>query len=844
MQLGIPDFALVLMMGASGSGKSTFAAKHFRPTEILSSDRCRGMVADDEGDQAATGDAFDVLHYIAAKRLAARRLTVIDATNLRAEDRKVAVDLARKYHALPVALVLDVPETVCAARNRARPDRTFGPHVVRNYIGMLHRSLRGLQREGFRIVHTLSSPEAAEAAEVVRQPLFTDRRTDAGPFDIIGDVHGCLDELKALLAQLGYEPGVPAWHHPDGRRAIFLGDLTDRGPDSPGVLRLVMDMAAAGTALCVQGNHDLKLSRKLSGRNVNAAHGLAETLAQLDALPDGVRGSFLAEAREFLDGLRSHFWLDGGKLVVAHAGLKAEMHGRGSGAVRSFALYGDTTGETDGFGLPMRLDWAREYRGEAMVVYGHTPAAAPEWVNRTLCIDTGCVFGGRLTALRYPEREMVSVPAARTYAEPVRPLAAEAAPDAYDLLDIEDVQGKRVITTTLIPAVTVREENAAPGIEVMSRFCADPRWLIYLPPTMSPSETSQRDGLLEHPDEAFAYYRKLGISRVVAEEKHMGSRAVVIVCRNAAAAAARFRVPGSARGAILTRTGRAFFPDPATEAALLDRLAAAMAATGFWDVFGTTWACLDAELLPWSAKARSLIDELYAPVGAAAVAGLGAAAGMLAAVQARGVDAGVLADGFAARLDAARRYDQVWRRYAWDVQGLNGLRLAPFHLLATEGAVHDDKGHAWHMQTLAGICAGNPGLLLATAWREVDLADAASAADAVAWWEALTAAGGEGIVVKPAAYVARGAKGLTQPALKVRGPEYLRLIYGPEYTLPGQLDRLRQRALGGKRRLALQEFALGLEGLRRFVAGEPLRRVHECAFAVLALESEPLDPRL
>lgn len=842
MPLAIPDFALVLMMGASGSGKSTFAARHFRPTEILSSDRCRGLVADDEGDQAATGDAFDVLHYIAAKRLAARRLTVIDATNLRAEDRKVAVDLARKYHALPVAIVLDVPEAVCAARNRARPDRDFGPHVVRNHVGMLHRSLRGLQREGFRIVHTLSSPEAVESAEVVRQPLFTDRRTDAGPFDIIGDVHGCLAELAALLGQLGYAHDGPAWRHPGGRRAIFLGDLADRGPDSPGVLRLVMDMVAAGTALCVQGNHDLKLSRKLSGRNVHVAHGLGDTLAQLDALPDAVRGPFLAEARTFLDDLRSHFWLDGGKLVVAHAGLKAEMHGRGSGAVRSFALYGDTTGETDGFGLPVRLDWAQDYRGEAMVLYGHTPAARPEWVNRTLCIDTGCVFGGRLTALRYPERELVSVPAARTYAEPARPLEAETTSDAYDLLDIEDVQGKRVITTTLIPAVTVREDNAAPGIEVMSRFCADPRWLIHLPPTMSPSETSQRPGLLEHPDEAFAYYRKLGISQVVAEEKHMGSRAVVIVCRDAGAAAARFRAPG--RGAILTRTGRAFFPDPAAEAALLDRLAAAMAASGFWDRFDTGWACLDAELLPWSAKARSLIDDLYAPVGTAAIAGLGAAAEVLAAARARGVDAGALADGFAARLDAARRYDQAWRRYAWDVQGLDGLRLAPFHLLATEGAVHDDKGHAWHMQTLAGICGADPTLLLATDWREVDLNDPASAAGAVAWWEALTGAGGEGIVVKPAAYVSRGAKGLVQPALKVRGPEYLRLIYGPEYALPGQLERLRQRSLGGKRRLALQEFALGLEGLRRFVAGEPLRRVHECAFAVLALESEPLDPRL
>jgi len=843
--LNIPDFSLVLMMGASGSGKSTFAARNFLPTEILSSDRCRGMVADDENDQAASGDAFDVLYFVAAKRLAARRLTVIDATNLRAEDRQRSIELARRFHALPVVFALDLPEAVCAARNRARPDRDFGAHVVRNHVQMLRRSLRGLQREGFRVVHTLSSEDAIAAAAVMREPLFTDRRGDAGPFDIIGDVHGCLGELTTLLGTLGYADGGAAWRHPEGRRVIFLGDLVDRGPDSPGVLRLVMNMVGAGTALCVQGNHDVKLFRKLSGRDAKLTHGLAETMAQLDALPDGTRPAFLAEARAFLDSLRSHYWLDGGKLVVAHAGLKAEMHGRGSGAVRSFALYGETTGETDEFGLPVRYEWARDYRGEAMVIYGHTPVPAPEWINRTLCIDTGCVFGGGLTALRYPERELVSIPAARTYAEPARPLAgAKTAPEAYDLLDLGDVQGKRVITTALMNTVTIREENAAAGIEVMSRFCVDPRWLIYLPPTMSPCETSRREGLLEHPEDAFAHYRRAGVDRVVVEEKHMGSRAVVVVCRDAAAAAARFRVPDAGRGVIVTRTGRPFFSDPATEAALLNRLGAAMDATGFWDRFGTGWACLDAELMPWSAKARGLIDEQYAPVGAAAMAGLGAAAGVLAAARARGVEAGAIADRFAARQDAAYRYDAAWRRYAWDTDGLQGLKLAPFHLLATEGAVHDGQDHAWHMQTLAEVCAHDPAVLLATEWRGVALDDETAVAEAVSWWEALTARGGEGLVMKPATFVTRGAKGLVQPALKVRGAEYLRLIYGPEYMLPGKLERLRDRGLAGKRGLALREFSLGLEALHRFVAGEPLRRVHECVFGVLALESEPVDPRL
>ena len=514
MTLTIPELSLVVLVGVSGSGKSTFARKHFKPTEVLSSDWCRGLVSDDENSQAATPDAFDVLHFIARKRLAAGKLTVVDATNVQAESRKPVVELAREFHCLPVAVVLDVPERVAHERNQARPDRSFGPHVIRQQAQQLHRSLRGLQREGFRHVHVLKSLAEIEAAEIVREPLWNNRKSEHGPFDIIGDVHGCFDELVELLGLLGYEVAAdvsrltlctmagevgadsrPLLRHPDGRKLVFVGDLVDRGPKIPQVLKLVMQSVTNGTALCVPGNHDMKLMRKLRGRDVQVTHGLAESLAQLA----GETEEFRSQVAEFVDDLVSHYVLDDGKLVVAHAGLKESMHGRGSGAVREFALFGETTGETDEFGLPVRYNWAAEYRGSAMVVYGHTPVPEPEWLNRTSNIDTGCVFGGRLTALRYPENELVSVPARQTYAESRKPfLAPEAQAPPWsaqqqqdDLLDFADVSGKRIISTRLHGNVTIREENATAALEVMSRFAANPKWLIYLPPTMSRSESTR-----------------------------------------------------------------------------------------------------------------------------------------------------------------------------------------------------------------------------------------------------------------------------------------------------------------------------------------------------------------
>ncbi len=844
MKITIPELSLVVLIGRSGSGKSTFATRHFKATEVLSSDAFRGLVSDDENDQAATKDAFDALHFVAGKRLASGRLSVVDATNVQREARRPLVELARGHHVLPVAIVFDMPDRLCMERNAARPDRDFGPHVVRQQRSQLKRSLRGLDREGFRRVFVFRTPEEAESAEIEREPSWTDRSSEHGPFDIIGDVHGCYDELVSLLTKLGYEIAEDGWGatHPEGRKAVFLGDFVDRGPKTPAVLRLVMRMVASGSALCVPGNHENKLIRALRGRDVQVTHGLGESLAQLEEeLPE-----FGQQTLAFLDGLISHFVLDDRRLIVAHAGMREEMQGRASAAVRAFALYGETTGETDEFGLPVRYPWATEYRGRAMVVYGHTPVLEPEWVNNTINIDTGCVFGGGLTALRYPEKELVAVPAAQTYYEPVRPLLpqeeGQRAPQPDDLLDIEDILGKRIVETRLQRSVTIREENARAALEVMSRFAADPRWLIFLPPTMSPPVTSAEPGLLEHPTEAFSYYRKEGVGEVICQEKHMGSRAVVIVCRDDDVAPRRFRIDGA--GICYTRTGRPFFEDAAMQDALIRRVRAAVDASALWDELETDWLALDCELLPWSAKALELLKTQYAAVGASSKAALTGAVRELEAGAGRGVEVEQLLARSRDRLRMSELFIDTYRRYCWRVETVDDLALAPFQILAGERHSYMDRDHLWHMTTVDRLADGDAGPVLPTRYVVVNLDDPESGSSGVRWWEELTDAGGEGMVVKPLDGIVRGRRGLVQPGVKVRGREYLRIIYGPEYTASENIQRLRERSLSHKRSLAVREFALGVEALDRFLRGEPLFRVHECVFGVLALESEPVDPRL
>ena len=853
-RIGVPRMGLVLLVGASGSGKSTFARTHFLPTEVVSSDTCRGLVADDENDQSATPDAFEVLEFIVGVRLRRGLLTVVDATNVQPQARASLVRLAKSHDVLVDAIVLDVPERLAIDRNRQRADRTFGDHVVSRQQRDLSKSLKRMKREGFRRVHVLHGPEEIAAAVIERERSWNDRRDEHGPFDVIGDVHGCAGELRTLLGDLGWhlslddEGRAVGATHPEGRRAVFVGDLVDRGPRTPEVLRLVMGMVEAGTAFCVAGNHEVKLVRALQGANVRLRHGIAESMVQLEAESE----EFRADALRFMDRLVSHLVLDGGDLVVAHAGLKESYHGRSSGRVRAFALYGDTTGETDEFGLPVRYPWANEYRGSAAVVYGHTPVPTAEWINNTICLDTGAVFGGALTALRWPEREIVAVQAEEQWYEPARPLApATTEPGAADrdpgVLRLDDVTGTQWLDagagTAYAGRVKIPEENAAAALEVMSRFAIDPRWLVHLPATMSPVATAtgeRAETYLEHPDEAFDEYAGWGLSRVVCEEKHMGSRAIAVLCRDADVAARRFGVTDGSAGVVHTRTGRAFFGGE-----LGVRLVGGLRETyaPLFAALGTDWLVLDGELLPWSAKAGGLIRDQFASVGAAAAHALPAALGVLDQAASRGLDVADLTTRTRQRLDEATAFREAYRRYVRPTDGLDGVSFAPFAVLAGEGEAYAaTRTHAWHLAQLAPITAAGHPLIIPTRHQFVDLASPASRAEATAWWRELTESGGEGMVVKPADGEGETPARGVQPGVKVRGREYLRIVYGPDYTR--SLDVLRDRRLGHKRQLARRETALGLESLAAFVEGRPLWQVHQLVFAVLALESEAVDPRL
>ena len=841
-RIEVPEVGLVVLCGASGSGKSTFARKHFAPTEVVSGDQCRALVSDDETDQSVTAAAFELLHAIVGKRLEIGRLTVVDATNTKPEDRNALVELARRWDVLATAIVLDVPVAACLAHNEQRRDRRTPQHAIKRQHETLRRGTKRLRKERFTRVYTLGSIEELDGVEVARTRIWSDRRDDSGPFDIIGDVHGCHAELLSLLDRLGYDTGADPIAHPEGRRAVFLGDLVDRGPGVAEVLDVAMSMVEAGSALCVAGNHENKLRRALAGRNVKVTHGLAESLAQLER-----RGpEFSERVAGFIDSLISHYVLDGGRLVVAHAGLPERYHGRSSGRVRELALYGDTDGETDEFGLPVRYQWAEDYRGEAAVVYGHTPVPVAAWVNNTICVDTGAVFGGELTALRWPERELVSVPAVAEHYEPVRPTgSAEDAPSLPSrLLDVGDVLGKHYVETALAGRVLIEAERSSAALEVMSRFAADPRWLVHLPPTMAPGAASSRDGYLEHPEEVFSYFRKAGVDEVVAQEKHMGSRAVLVVARDADAAQSRFGISNPQAGVIVTRTGRPFFADAAVTGALLEHVRTAAAATGLWDRLSTDWFILDAEVLPWSVKAAGLIQQLYAAIGAAGTAALGAASGLMAGAARRGVDVADLAQRTAGRAGHVAAYIDAYRRYCWEVEGTDGVKIAPFQILVAEGEVLARRPHRWHLEELDALADHAPETLCRTDRRFVDLSDDTLVQQATDWWYSLTEDGGEGVVVKPAEPIVTTGSGFVQPGVKCRGREYLRIIYGPEYLEPANLERLRQRSIGRKSSLARREFALGIEALDRFVANEHLARVHQCVFGVLALESEPVDPRL
>lgn len=855
MNIHVPAFSLVLLVGPTASGKSTFARQHFSNTEIVSSDHYRGVVTDDPTDQSATEQAFELVHSIVAMRLKNRRLTVVDATNLQDHARRPLLQLAHRHDCPIAAIVFQTPLNTCIERNEARTDRNIPNGVVHRQYRNMRGIERSLRKQHIRNVHVFKTAEQPDDSQVIRRPLDGYLPDNHGPFDVIGDIHGCHQELFMLLGKLGYVETLSdtGWnyHHPEGRTAVFVGDLVDRGPGSDQVLETVMNMVDTKNALCVLGNHEDKLLRTLRGNPTKIAHGLQETLDQLDRRPEALR----ERVKDFLNGLPYQLVLDDAKLAVAHAGLLPEYVGRRSARVNQFCLYGETSGETDEYGLPVRHNWAQRYDGKTRVVYGHTPVVEASWLNNTVNVDTGCVFGGSLTALRYPELEIVSQPSITTHYDPVRPAQPTAAPeDGRDQehfnLNLNDTALAGAIITEHAGTVRITSEHTAAALEVMSRFALDPRWIPYLPPTISPCDTSTLPDILEHPAQALDYYAQQGVSEVICEQKHMGSRGIIFIANSPDTIQERLGIESQLPGVAYTRTGRNFFTDPDAEREFIRRVHRAVIQAGIFNTLGSSWVILDTEIMPWSYKAQGLLRSQYASTGAAASLNLAASRDAIFQAQDRALqpaDAARLQEISAAyrmRQDSVETYREAYRSYCWDVASISDIRVAPFHVMASEGAVHNLRPHDWHLAFAQALHNTDPNLFTVTDAIAVNPRNSRDVNIATQWWRSITAAGSEGMVVKPMEFTAYHKGWLVQPAVKCRGPHYLSIIYGPEYNLPEHLPRLKRRNLRTKQSLARREFALGIEGLKRFANGEPLSSYHQCVFAVLALESEPVDPRL
>ena len=870
-EINIPDFCTVILAGASGSGKSTFARKYFMPTEIISSDVCRALVSDDPVNQQVSHDAFELVHATLRLRLKNRRLAVVDATNLEAEYRQELTSIARSYHCPVVAIAFDSTMEQCLQNNEERQDRKTEERVIRRQLQRSRKLARKLRNDGIGRVYAIHGNESANDTVIRRWPLGNDRRSMKGPFDLIGDIHGCSSELNCLLALMGYQQDNGHFSHPQGRTAIFLGDLVDRGPGVDMVLDTVMQMQEDRVALCVEGNHENKLERALRGKKVQMTHGITATMEQLE--PRGEE--YKQKVRTFLEGLQDHLWLDEGRLVAAHAGIREEYIGRASKQIRDFCLYGETTGETDEYGLVVRYPWAQDYRGNTTVVYGHTPVETPAWLNNTICLDTGAVFGGSLTALRWPERELVSVPALREHYPSVKPIARQQGekedsgpdngpdngPDTQgtdvrnetklekdnSVLDIRLVLGQQEISTRLQGTIRVSAAQNEQALETMARFSINPKLLIYLPPTVSPGPSCTEGNLLERPEEVLDQYVRDGISRVVAEEKHMGSRALILVGKSSQAIEARFGADYGAGGVVYSRTGRRFFNDAALEAEILERIRRNIESARIWEELDTEWILLDAEIMPWSLKAQGLIRRHYAPVGAAGQNTLDQAMNLLHQAEAKGLEVGDMIAKCQQRLENIQSYRQAYQHYFWPTENADDISIAPFHLLTGQQGPLTGQNNAWHMEMVSRMAAHQPAekrILTATQWTEGDPADEDDRQRIRQLWDDVIEKGGEGLVIKSLEFEPRGNSHMAQPAIKVRGPQYLRIIYGPDYDMPGNIERLRRRRLRGKQNMAVREFALGLEGLERFHQGAGMARVNQCVQAVLAMESEPSDPRL
>ncbi|WP_211655763.1 polynucleotide kinase-phosphatase [Planococcus alpniumensis] len=863
MRIGLPYGGIVLLIGPSNSGKSTLLKRlveeeKILPSEVVSSDEFRVLVSDKEfidwrnrpQDEAAgllieyqeiSAEAFAMMDTVIEARCRLNKLVMVDATHLRSEDRKRYIALAKKNHVAIQAIVFDVPERILTDRDEDR-DNPRGKRRIKQQYQIFRNEKRFIKKEGFASVYTIKD---ILDVEVFRHPNPVEVEIENG-IDIIGDVHGCYDELIELLEKIGYAENEEGFYeHPEGRKFVSIGDVMSRGPASLETMCFFLKHVKSGRALMVDSNHGWKIARWLDGRQVVLSHGDERVEEELSVYEEreGIEKAqkLKLQLKEFLLEAPSHyvFTKNGVRtLVCAHAGIKDSFIGKQSEAISDFCRYGDTGGFDDN-GKPLRKDWTVGHENRLLIVWGHDPKPKTLLINNTINIDQGVVFGGELTAYRYPERTFVSVKAKKDYSGAIDNPLAEWEKNRLNAPNIAKFINGYSVLTEQLSEVKIPQELVKSAIDAVSHYTVPIEQLVYIPPTMSPTpKPSALPQYLEHPKEAIEYFRSNGIHAMIAEKKHMGSRGILFLFKDKETSSKHTGI--ESLGCIYTRTGKRFF-DNETEAQMLLQLNEELTRINYFGEHGTDYVLLDAEIMPWNLKAKELISSQYAHVAENAILDRSLLTEKLSAALPSNSELQIWLDEYEEKLENALDFQKVFQKYCWDIDSDKPIQIAPFHVLAHSNGTFFDKPHTWHMEMNRQL-ASQSELFVETEFKVIT--DQASEDEVIRWWQEITEDGHEGIVIKPEFYIARSKGKLLQPAIKVRGRKYLRIIYGMDYLEQKNLERLKNRNTGKKQKMALKEFALGLEGLTRYVNGETIERVHECTLAALAMESDPVDPRL
>ena len=863
MNIVLPYAGIVLLIGPSNSGKSTLLKRMIEkeeilPSEVISSDDFRIMVSDvefidwhdrpkDESDslmdeyQTISGEAFSMMESVIEARCRLNKLTIIDATNLHPDDRKRYITLAKNNNVPIQSIVLDIAEDELLARDERR-EHPRGKRRIRQQCQTFKREKRYLKKEGYASVYTIKETDNLQVSRGTN-PL----EKDIGHgIDIIGDIHGCHEELILILEKLGYQKNQEGLYlHPEGRKFVSVGDVMSRGPESLKTMLFFHEHVQKGVAYMIDSNHGWKIARWLDGRGVTLNHGDEKVEEEFKRYEEEHGSEKAAETKnklkEFLLHAPSHyvFTKNGVQtLICVHAGIKDAFIGKQSEAISDFCRYGDTDG-FDERGKPVRKDWYISHKKSTLIVWGHDPKPQPLLINNTINIDQGAVFGGALTAFRYPEREVISVQASQNHSGDDDTPLKEWEKNRLNPPNIGKFINGYSVLTEKMGEIKVQKDIVKPAIDKISHFTIPIEQLIYIPPTMSPTPSpSSSANYLEHPREAIDYYRSQGIQTMIAEKKHMGSRAILFLFRDTEASKKHTGI--ESLGVIHTRTGRRFF-DVKTEEQLILKINQDLHESGYFERYDTDYVLLDAEIMPWNLKAKELISSQYAHVAENAILDRTMLKEKIEKAVHENADLKGWLEEYELKLENAHTFKEVFQKYCWEIEDLNSIQIAPFHVLAHSEDTFFDKPHTWHMEMNRNF-AKCSHLFVETEYKVIS--DEASEEEVIKWWEDITSEGHEGIVIKPEFFIARNKGKLLQPAIKVRGRKYLNIIYGMDYLLPENLERLKNRNTGKKQKLALREFSLGIEGIQRYVKGESIERVHECVLGTLAMESDPVDPRL